>query len=492
MHMNSPLTGEADPREQGDIMDYLVTIGLEVHVQLSTRSKMFCACPTEYGAPPNTQVCPVCLGYPGAMPTMNEEAVRLTVMAGLMLGCEINLHSKFDRKSYFYPDMPKNYQISQYDEPLCLGGAVAIDVDGRDTPVQLKRIHLEEDVGKSMHFTGSSGVDFNRAGTPLMEIVSEADLHSPEEAFAYLQALKELMVYAGVSACNLEEGNMRCDVNTSLRPPSQQELGTKTEIKNLNTFKGVLNALRYETRRQAGVLDSGGTVVQETRRWDAEREQTFSMRTKEDAHDYRYFPEPDLMPVVLDPAEIESMRDALPEAPRARRARFMDAFGLPEYDAGVLVADRSIADYFEAVTACGASPKAASNWVMTEMQRLLTESGKTVDAALITPDALAKLIGLVEKKTLNSNQAKELFAELFARGGDPEEIAKARGMAQVSDSGLIEEFVDRVLEEHAGPAQDYRNGKEAALQFLVGQVMRLSRGKANPQMVGDLLREKLS
>jgi aspartyl-tRNA(Asn)/glutamyl-tRNA(Gln) amidotransferase subunit B len=472
-------------------VNYIVSIGLEVHVQLKTKAKIFCGCTTAYGADPNTQVCPICLGYPGAMPTMNREAVLKTVRAGLMLGCEINRYSKWDRKSYFYPDMPKNYQISQYDQPICIGGGVDVDVDGQAKRIQLTRIHLEEDVGKNMHFAGASGVDFNRAGTPLMEIVSEPDMSSPEEAVAFLQSIKEIMLYGGISDCNLEEGNMRCDVNCSVRPEGQDALGAKTEHKNLNSFKGVLNALKREIQRQIELLDGGGTIAQETRRWDVDTAETYSMRSKEDAHDYRYFPEPDLMPVVLTDEQIEEWRAALPELPRARRARFVDAMGLPEYDAGVLVADKNLADFFEAVVEHGAPAKTASNWMMTEMLRCLAEGPSDIDDVAIEPVALAQLIGLVDNKTINSNKAKEVFEVLFREGGDPEAIVKARGLAQVSDEGAIEGFVDQVISEHAGPVDDFRNGKAAALQFLVGQVMRLSRGKANPQMVGDLLREKL-
>ncbi len=472
-------------------MDYRTTIGLEVHVQLDTQSKMFCSCSTRYGSPPNTQVCPVCLGYPGAMPVMNGEAIRLTVLTGLMIGSRISDYSKFDRKSYFYPDMPKNYQISQYDKPLCIGGSVDIEVEGRVRTIGVTRIHLEEDVAKSMHFQSTSGVDFNRAGVPLMEIVSEPDLASPDEAFAYLTAVKQILLYAGVSRCNLEEGNVRCDVNASVRPAGQTELGTKTEIKNMNTFRGVLHALRYEVDRQIEVLESGGTIVQETRRWDPDRGMTSSMRTKEDAHDYRYFPEPDLMPVVLSREQVEEWRSQLPELPRQRRERFMSQYGLPEYDAGVLVADKALSDYFEAAAALATNPKAISNWLMTEMLRLLSEQDLEIENVPLTPRALAALVSLVEKKTVNTTTAKEIFAELFEKGGDPDEIVRARGLAQVSDSGAIEEFVDQAMAENPKSVEDYRSGKKAAAQFLVGQVMRLSRGKANPQMVMKMLEEKL-
>ena len=473
-------------------MDYLTTIGLETHVQLKTRSKMFCGCTTRYGAPPNANVCPVCLGYPGAMPVMNREAVRLTVISGLMIGSDIPRLSKFDRKSYFYPDMPKNYQISQYDEPLCVGGAVTIDVEGRQRDVSVTRIHLEEDVGKSMHFRFSSGVDFNRAGVPLMEIVSDPDMVSPDEAYAYLQSLRQILLYAGVSYCNLEEGNMRCDVNVSVRPEGQSELGTKAEIKNMNTFKGVFQALQYEVRRQTELLESGGRVAQETRRWDPDSGTTSSMRTKEDAHDYRYFPEPDLMPVVMEPETVAEWQAELPELPRARRERFVTTLGLPPYDAGVLVADKEVADFYEATVACCESAKAASNWIMTDMLRLLSEKAIAISEAKVTPTMLGDLIKLVANRTLNSNSAREVFADMFETGEAPGAIVSTRGLAQVSDSGAIEAFVEQALADNPKSVEDYAGGKKAALQFLVGQVMRLSRGKANPQMVGEMIRTKLA
>jgi len=472
-------------------MDYGVTIGLEVHVQLKTQSKMFCGCSTKYGAAPNTQVCPVCLGYPGAMPAMNEDAVRLTVLAGLMLGSRISGYSKFDRKSYFYPDMPKNYQISQYDRPLCEGGSLDIELDGAVKRIGITRIHLEEDVGKNMHFSTWSGVDFNRAGVPLMEIVSEPELSGPDEAFAYLRALKEVLLYAGVSDCNLEEGNVRCDVNCSVKPASQQALGTKTEIKNLNTFKGVLNALKHEVSRQIEVVAAGESVVQETRRWDVDAGVTLPMRTKEDAHDYRYFPEPDLMPVCLAPQRVEEWRAALPEMPAHRRKRFVQDYGLPDYDAGVLTADKDVADFFEDSAALTDNAKSVSNWVMTEMLRLLSERNMTVADAAVTPEALASLVKLVDERTVNSVKAKEIFAVLFDEGGDPLEIVARKGLTQVSDSGAIEEFVEQAMAENPKSVADYRGGKKAAAKFLVGRVMRLSKGKADPQMVSQVLESKL-
>ena len=473
-------------------MNYVATIGLETHVQLRTHTKIWCGCPNDYGQPPNTLVCPVCLGYPGAMPVLNEEAVRLTVITGLMLGCTINQHSKWDRKNYYYPDMPKNYQISQYDEPLCLGGGVEIDVDGVKRTVQLTRIHLEEDVGKSMHFAQSSGVDYNRAGTPLMEIVTEPDLHTADETFAYLQALKQILSYGGVSDCNLEEGNIRCDVNCSVRPEGQEGLGTKTEIKNMNTFKGVHRALSYEIQRQIKELESGGRIIQETRRWDDELGVTQSMRTKEEAHDYRYFPEPDLVPVVISDEELTAYRKALPELPEARKARMMAAYGIPEYDAGVLAAEKAVADYFEEAALASSNPKAVSNWVMTEMMRAMGEAEQTIMDVRITPSELASLVDLVEKNVVNSNSAKDVFQIMYSQGGDPVLIVEAKGLAQVSDSSELEKMVDDAIAANPKSVEDYKAGKKAAIQFLMGQVMRLSKGKANPKLVTELLKSRLN
>ena len=470
---------------------FIPSIGLETHVQLLTRTKIFCGCAHTRGGEPNTRVCPVCLGYPGAMPVLNREAVRLTVRAGLLLGCEISRRSKWDRKNYFYPDMPKNYQISQYDQPLCLGGGIEIETGAGRKFIRIHRIHLEEDVGKNTHFEHSSGVDFNRAGTPLMEIVTEPDLSSPDEAMAYLTALKEILLHGGISECNLEEGNMRCDINVSVRPETRAELGTKVELKNMNTFKGVHHALAYEIQRQIETLDSGGALVQETRRWDDTLGMTETMRTKEEAHDYRYFPEPDLLPVELSEEEIAAWREQLPEAPRDRRARFMHEFGLPEYDAGVLVADRDIAEFFEAAARASGNYKAVSNWIMTEVLRSLSETGRRIGACALQPGALAALIRLVDAGAMNMPSAKTVFAELMERGGEPEEIMNRQGLAQVSDSGAIESMAEQAIRENPQSVEAYRGGKAAALQFLIGQVMKLSRGKAHPQRVAELLRSKL-
>lgn len=472
-------------------MSWTAAIGLEVHVQLRTASKMFCGCPTSFGAPPNTQVCPVCLGLPGGMPVMNLEAIRLTVMTGLLLGCRIATRSRFDRKNYFYPDMPKNYQISQYDQPLCLGGALDIGPAGARRSIRLRRIHLEEDVAKSLHYGNSSGIDFNRAGTPLMEIVTEPDLRTPEEAHEFLTELQRVLEYGRISECNLEEGNIRCDVNVSVRRGEDGALGTKTELKNLNTFRGVHRALAAEIRRQIAVLESGGRIVQETRRWNDAAGVTEPMRTKEEEHDYRYFPEPDLMPIELSAEQIEVWRAELPELPAARRMRFVAQYSLPEYDAGVLTADRGVADFFEATVRICGRPKSVSNWVMTEVLRFLSERGATIGHLPLTPAALAELITAVEEGRVSALAGKEVLADLLEQGGSPEDVIRAKGLAQVSDDAAIAEWAAQAIAQHPGPAADYRAGKAAALQFLIGQVMKLSRGRANPKLAAAKLRRQL-
>lgn len=473
-------------------MTWKATIGLEIHVQMNTNTKLFCACDTTFGAAPNTQVCPVCLGYPGVLPVVNRAAFQKITRAGLMLGCNISRVSHFDRKSYFYPDMPKNYQVTQYEQPVCLGGGVEFDLDGAARRVRLTRIHLEEDVGKSMHLAGVSVVDFNRAGVPLMEIVTEPDMHSPEDAFGFLQALKIILQYAGVSDCNAEEGNLRCDVNSSVAREGSTTLGTKTELKNLNTFKGVHQALKYELQRQIEVLEGGGRIIQETRRWDADLGITTSMRSKEDAHDYRYFPEPDLMPMVLDEATLSQWRSELPEAPRGRRERFVAEYGLPDYDAGVLVADKAVADYFEEAAKLSGNPKGVSNWVMTEVLRILSEQNVSIGSLKVTPVAIAGLVRLTSARTINSTTAKEIFQILMEKGGDPEQIVKERGLAQESNADVLTDLVTRAMEQNPKSVEDYRNGKKAAAKAIMGAVMKMSAGKADPQKVSALIEARLN
>lgn len=472
-------------------MNYIATIGLEIHVQLKTRTKIWCGCPNVDEAPPNTAVCPVCLGYPGVMPVLNRDAVRLTIQTGLMLGCNINRRSKFDRKNYFYPDQAKNYQISQYDLPFCEGGGLEVDVDGERKFFGLTRIHLEEDVAKSIHTGSSSLVDFNRAGTPLMELVTDPCFSNPDEVFAYMQALRQILIYGDISDANLEQGNMRCDVNASVRPEGQTELGTKTELKNMNTLRGVHRALGYEIQRQEQVLRGGGVIPQETRRWDDEAGVTTGMRSKEYAHDYRYFPEPDLVPVELSSSQIDTWREAVPELPEARRRRMVERYGIPEYDAGVLAADKAVADYYELAAQQAGNSKAVSNWIMTEMLRALSEHDQDIRSVKIPPAALAELVQLVDAGTINATTAKELFNELFEQGGEPARLVEERGLAQVSDTGALESLVEQVLAEQPQSVADVRAGKKNAVQFLIGQVMRLSRGKADPVAVRSLLQKKL-
>lgn len=470
---------------------YAANIGLEIHVQLKTNSKIWCRCPNQSTASPNTLTCPVCLGYPGVMPVLNEEAVRLICMTGLMLHCAVQPYSKFDRKNYFYPDQSKNYQITQYDFPFCMGGELQVPMENELKTFRIHRIHLEEDVAKSIHTGTNSLVDFNRAGTPLMEIVTEPDFAHADEVMAFLHALKQILVYGNISDANLEEGNMRCDVNSSVRPINQDALGTKTEIKNMNTFKGIHKAVSYEIDRQIKVLEEGGAIPQETRRWDDDLERTEGMRSKEDAHDYRYFPEPDLLPVNLTTEQIEAWRTAIPELPEARKQRFVSDYKLPEYDAGVLVAEKSVADYFEEAAKDGGHPKTVSNWVMTEILRVIAEGNCAVTDIKVTPAHLAELVKLIESKAINTSTAKEVFAASLKSGEMPAAIVESQGLAQVSDSGALDQFVKEAIEGNPKSVQDYRDGKKAALQFLMGQVMKASRGKANPQGVMQALQEKL-
>ena len=473
-------------------MPYEAVIGLEVHVQLKTKSKMFCGCATVFGAEPNTQVCPVCLGYPGVLPVMNEEAVRKTILTGLMINSEVARFSKWDRKNYFYPDMPKNYQISQYDLPLCVHGSVEIKLDGGKTKtIGITRAHLEEDVAKNFHFETKSGVDFNRAGTPLMEIVSEPDLRSPDEAFAYLTGLKEILISGGISDCDMEKGQLRCDSNVSVRPVGQKEFGEKVEIKNMNTISGVRRALAYEIQRQTSALQKGEKISQETRRWDDAAGKTFVMRTKEYAHDYRYFPEPDLMPVVVSDEMLVEVRKGLPELPETKRQRFVQQYGLPEYDAGVLVANVTLAAFYERAVQGAKNPKAISNWVTTELLGKLAETKTTIDESPIKPEHLAELVSLIDGGQISGKIAKDVFAEMFRRGQSPSAIVKEKGLVQVSDAGAIEGFIEDAIAKNPKSVADFKAGNEAAINFLKGQVMKLSKGRANPQLVGEILLHKL-
>jgi aspartyl-tRNA(Asn)/glutamyl-tRNA(Gln) amidotransferase subunit B len=469
-------------------------IGLEVHVELATRSKMFCGCRNEFGAPPNTHVCPVCLGMPGTLPVINKRAVEFLCKAGLALDCAVAPHSKFDRKNYFYPDMPKNYQISQYDMPLTVGGGVALP-SGKT--VRLNRIHLEEDTGKNIHAGGhmtssdATLIDYNRAGVPLMEIVTEPDIASPEEAEAYLLALKAVLSFIGVSDVKMHEGSLRCDANVSIRPAGEKELGTKTEIKNMNSFKSVVSALQHEIARQRECVRSRERIVQETRGWDEVRGLTYSMRSKEQAHDYRYFPDPDLVPISLDAATLAAWRAELPELPAKRRERFISQYGLPPYDAGVLTDSREDADYFEAVAAASGDAKQASNWLMGDVRKSLESHGLTLAQTKMRPEDLGALIALVKAGEITGKAAKEVCDAMVAEGGDPKAIVAQRGLAQISDASQIAGIVDKVIAAQPESVAAFKAGKTKALDFLVGQVMRESRGKANVDVVKRLLEERL-
>ena len=482
-------------------MKYIPTIGLEVHVQLKTRSKMFCGCPVEFGAEPNTHTCPICLGLPGALPSMNHEALRMTVLTGLMLDCDIAPICKFDRKNYFYPDMPKNYQISQYDLPLCSNGCVPLhdfaypkdaqkNIATPDKEVNLVRIHLEEDVAKSFHFESSTGIDFNRAGTPLMEIVSQPEINSPEEAFAFLTALKQILIYGDVSDADMEKGQLRCDCNISLRPESQAELGAKIEIKNMNSISGVRRALAFEVNRQTELLDRGEKLQQETRRWDDATGQTFLMRTKEMAHDYRYFPDPDLLPVKSE-LLLEDVRSRVPELPKAKRARFIEQYRVSDYDAGVLANDLPLAHYFEMAAKGARKPKNVANWILNDLQSALRSSSRTISDCPISPEALDELVNLIDRGKISGKQGKEVFAEMFASGKSASAIVQEKGIEQLRDSGAIEALCDEVIAANPKPAADFRAGNAASLNFLKGQVMKISKGQANPQLAGEILEKKL-
>ncbi len=468
-------------------------IGLEVHVELSTQSKMFCGCRNQFGADPNTLVCPVCLGMPGTLPVINRVAVEFLCKTGLALGCTIATHSKFDRKNYFYPDMPKNYQISQYDMPLTTGGAV--DLPSGKT-VRLNRIHLEEDTGKNIHAGASMAasdhtlIDYNRAGVPLMEIVTEPDIASPEEAEEYLVQLKAVLSYLGVSDVKMHEGSLRCDANVSIRPVGETALGTKAEVKNMNSFRSVVRALRYEIERQEAALRNGERIVQETRNWDEARGITYSTRSKEQAHDYRYFPDPDLVPLTIEQTTIAQWRGEMPELPLAKRERFVREYGLTDYQAGILTEDRATATFFEAV-ASTSEPKEAANWMLGDVRRCLEVHALTLVTSPMKPTQLASLIGIVASGQISRKTAKEICDVIVAEGGEPADIVAKRGLAQVSDSGAIQQIVDDVLAQSQDSVASYKAGKTKALEFLVGQVMKASRGKANIEIVRASLLERL-
>ncbi len=490
-------------------MEYEAVIGLETHVQLKTKSKMWCGCANQYGSEPNTNVCPVCLGMPGVLPVPNEEALRKTVLTGFLLNCEIPRYAKFDRKNYFYPDASKNYQLTQYDKPSTANGFVDFEFQGGISRVRITRAHLEEDVGKLTHFDRTSGVDFNRAGVPLLEIVSEPDITSADMAYEYLNALKEILLQGGVSDCDMEKGMVRCDVNISVRPVGTKELGAKIEIKNMNSFSGVRRAAEYEIARQIEVVKSGGKLIQSTRRWDDVAGITEEMRTKENAHDYRYFPEPDMMPLAPTDAWLAEVRAQVVELPIARKQRFMRDYGLPAGDAEVFKSNVALGNYFEIVAKGHKNPKALANWHINNLSAKHAERAKSVmpdtletaeqkdttykmfDYLLFKPEDMRALVDLVDSKAISSSTAQQVFAEMFETGKSPAAIVQEKGLAQVSDTGAIEKFCDEAIAANPAPVADYKAGKAAALNSLKGQVMKLSKGKANPALVGEILERKL-
>lgn len=474
-------------------MNWEPVIGLEVHVQLNTRTKLFCGCPTRFGASQNSQVCPVCLGFPGTLPVCNRRVMEAAIKAALMLDCEIAQDVVFERKNYFYPDLPKAYQISQYQKPVGLKGFIDITVEGRVKRIGVTRLHVEEDAGKLVHpETGDgSGVDYNRTGVPLIEIVSEPDIRTPEEAAEYLKNLKQRLMYLGVSDCNMEEGSLRCDANVSVRPAGESKLGTKVEVKNMNSFKNVAKAIEYEIARLIDLSESGGRIIQETRLWDADKQKTFSMRSKEKAHDYRYFPDPDLVPFSISAQWVEELRKTLPETPEKRRERFIEKLGLPAYDSDVLCASKELADFFEETLSIYTQPKAVSNWIMSELLKEMNRTGRGVKELGFHAKDLASLLDMIEKGAISGKIAKEVFAVMFETGKDPCAIVKEKGLGQISGDAQIREFVRQAIAANDKSAADYLGGKMTAITFLVGQVMKLSRGKANPALVNQILKEEL-
>lgn len=469
--------------------NYETVIGLEVHVELHTNSKIFCGCSTAFGAPANTQTCPICLGHPGVLPVLNRQAVEYAMKAAMALNCEIGAVSKFDRKNYFYPDSPDAYQTSQYDQPIGQNGWIDIEVDGETKRIRINRLHLEEDAGKLTHLDGGFGslVDLNRAGMPLVEIVSEADIRSPEEAKAYLEKLKAIMQYCEVSDVKMEEGSLRCDANISLRPYGQKEFGIRAELKNMNSFRGVQRGLEYEEDRQAEILEEGGEVIQETRRWDDAQGRTLPMRGKEEAHDYRYFPDPDLVTLHIDEEWKERIRATIPELPDARKARYAEQYGLPSYDAEVITSSKKLADLFEESLEHTSDAKAVANWVMGDLLGYLNQNGKEIDEVALTGHGLGEMIGLIEKGTISNKIAKTVFKEMIESGKSPQTIVEEKGLVQISDEGAIRAIVEQIVAKNPQSVEDYRAGKEKAIGFLVGQVMKETKGKANPGLVNELL-----
>ncbi len=474
--------------------DYEVVIGLEVHAELSTNTKIYCGCSTEFGADPNTHCCPICTGMPGTLPVLNEKVVEYAVKAGLATNCEIAKFSKQDRKNYFYPDLPKAYQTSQYDLPLCEHGHLDINVNGEKKRIGITRIHIEEDAGKLIHdaYTGDTLVDMNRCAVPLIEIVSEPDMRSAAEAVEYMQTLKGILEYLEVCDCKMQEGSLRCDVNLSVRPVGQKEFGTRTETKNLNSFRAIENSIEFEIKRQIEELENGGVIYQETRRFDDTKGIGYAMRSKEDAHDYRYFPEPDLAPIVLSDEYVENIRKTLPEMPHIKKSRYIEEYNLPEYDATQLTNSKYTAKFFEEAEEICKNAKAVSNWIMTDFTKLLNEKEISINESKITAENLAELIELIDKGTISSAIAKKVFVDMFETGDSAKDIVEKKGLVQMSDEGAIKEIVQKIVDTNPQSVADYKAGKDKAIGFLVGQIMKESKGKANPQIVNKLLVEILN
>ncbi len=472
-------------------MEYEAVIGLEVHIQLLTKTKIFCGCSTDFGAPPNTHVCPVCMGMPGVLPVLNKKVVEYAIKLGLALNCRINKFSRFARKNYFYPDLPKGYQISQYELPILEGGAVEIFINGGYKKIALERIHMEEDAGKTVHKPDGSYVDFNRAGVPLLEIVSKPVMHSPEEAGEYLKSLRRIVRYLGICDGNMEEGSLRCDANVSVRIKGEDKLGTKTELKNMNSFKHVEKALEYEIERQIDVLKEGGKVIQQTRLWDEKSGITKPMRSKEESFEYRYFPDPDLVPLIIDDKWIDDVRKTLPELPKEKLERFIEEYGIKPEDARVLVEERELAEYFERAAKESKEPQSVANWILSELLGYLNRDGKEIKDTLIKPEQIGKLVELVEKGIISGKIAKTVFKEMYNSGDDPEKIVKEKGLIQITDRGEIEKLVEEVLESNPKAVEQYKAGKKNTIGFFVGQIMKKTKGKANPKIVNELLVKKL-
>ncbi|HIC91234.1 MAG TPA: Asp-tRNA(Asn)/Glu-tRNA(Gln) amidotransferase subunit GatB [Syntrophaceae bacterium] len=475
-------------------MEYEAIIGLEVHAQLLTRSKIFCSCSTEFGAPPDTQTCPICLGMPGVLPVLNRKVVEYTIKMALATHCDITPFCIFARKNYFYPDLPKGYQISQYELPIAKDGYITIQVNGQTKKIGIVRIHMEEDAGKLIHdhHRPISYVDFNRTGIPLIEIVSEPDMRTPEEASAYLKKLRDILRYLEICDGDMEKGSFRCDANISIRRRDSSIFGTKTELKNMNSFKHVQRALEYEIKRQTDILEEGGEVIQETRLWDAHQGITVSMRGKEEAHDYRYFPDPDLVPIIIDPQWIESVRKTLPELPDAKRERFITQYGIPEYDAGVLTSSKSLANYFEACVKEFPHPKTVSNWIMAELMRELKKDERDIEECPVTPTHLTNMLKMIDEGIISGKIAKTVFEEMYRTGKDAGAIVKEKGLIQVTDKGIIQRYIEDVINENPEQVEAYKQGKEKLFGFFIGEVMKKSKGKANPKLVNEILKKRLS